>query len=319
MPYQSLRCPRCAAETQVVPEQLDPNMKCAACGAEWLIPANGPLASAPAVSAEAGILAARTAPAPRRSARPPYLFSLAVVPLGIVGLLVGGSAVAGWELRQPLLRGGALGVGLMIVCLIVAAITRLPVWGRMLLSLALMTGGYAVGIWMLIHWGMSGGPGGFGKVSWREFTPPDGSCRVEFPGPAHLERSDPGETATYVCWIDDDNGCTLSLSRFPSLDSDRVPVEQHYTILRDWLKAGILNAQLKAERSVTLQDTYPGREFEFEQDAPIPSRAIYRAYLVKGRLYLLAVGGSRIRSDAPDTQRFLNSLRIIDPDADRDR
>ncbi len=126
------------------------------------------------------------------------------------------------------------------------------------------------------------GRGELPDSAWLEFTPPDGRCRLLFPGQAHEQPA---------------------TMHAPGLSN---AVNTVYSIEREAMLRSV-KGSLMEEKDITL-DGHPGKEFH--GSLPGESRLLVRVYAVGERIYILGVGGPGLRPDRGTAAKFLRSFRV---------
>lgn len=236
-------------------------------------------------------------------------WGLALVAL-LVRLLLGSPAWASagvWCLvwcLVSLVLSGAAGV--------IALLSRWQPAARMIFSFCLAGGGLlaffitlAVGAWFQAS--------SLQIRNWQEFTPPGGAFHVLMPGTPRLAQNlalGKHIVQTWVVEVPCPEGNVTFLVHCHQLARGPVPppFQDHVlnSVRQDLLAPGA--NRLESEQPVTLQG-HAGRQYVLQ--SPMRNvRAVFRAFIVQERLYLLGVAGPGISPETPEVAHFFASLRV---------
>ena len=150
---------------------------------------------------------------------------------------------------------------------------------------------------------------GCGSKEFKEFTAPDGSCKVMIPGgnPKSKTQEVAGVTKNMFLYEEKNGGYWLAYSdRSGAAESDA-------KILDDFRQSTLssLNATLTSESKISLgEKKYSGREIT----ANLPNdRGVVRArvFLANRRLYEMMIMGTSSWANSADATRFLDSLVLL--------
>jgi hypothetical protein len=318
-----LTCPGCQANVSAPEEAAGKPMRCPTCKTVVVVPApRNPLVSAP--WSESVPQVSRPVPeapdpwpgseeAPRRRRGRRRVSGLALLPLALLPLglpLVGLAFQSGWF---PMLLLGFVGLLLTGASVGIVVVRSLPTVGRVLGALGVAGAGYlatALLFWV-IHVAMNTPtlPG----AAWQEFKSPDGSCRMQMPGPPQRK---PQFVAEFNQTVDlhavgfDTGSGKIS---FGYTGTDIPPQFQHVSLddrfrgAKEKMIQALPGATLVSERRLLLANQHPG--YEFVLDGGHNGRAYTRLYVVEGRrLYMIAALGPVAEVDA---YRFLDSFQLL--------
>jgi WD40 repeat protein len=259
-------------------------------------------------------LSARRYEKPKVYPRAPYLFLLALLPVGIPVLAAGSAVLGGVELGW--LGAGlftALGLSLLVPGFMVAAAKSWPVAARTGALLALSGLGYGLLIGFLGMGGMTTLRGGIPAAAWDEFAPPEGRFRVMMPGTPTRRDLVPTDTPGLTLFgVDWDRGNVAFLAGYGDLSEGELretPWEQRLAGERDGVLKNQRNGKLVEDKVIELGG-HPGREFV----VGVAGKGVLatRVYGVGHRLYLLMAGGLGVAADDRDVQMFFNSFALLD-------
>jgi hypothetical protein len=153
---------------------------------------------------------------------------------------------------------------------------------------------------------------------WKEFTSKDGGFSVSFPSsPKEMTLSQPtplGKFDFHAFAVElpgNAGGYTVMYFDLPEAMAKQPGVtDQILNTIPQQLKSNAPNANLTTEVKKITLGGHSGREFAVEM--PGKGTAHVRVFLVKNRLYQVIAGGAKERLSSPDTQRFLNSFKLMD-------
>jgi len=150
---------------------------------------------------------------------------------------------------------------------------------------------------------------------WKPFSPTDGSFSILMPGQPTQKKqtinTPAGDIDTYFYTITQDGGkinYTVSYVELPKGVEKMAP-----PALLEAMASGLMGdsrVKVVSEKTIQLGD-YPGRAFKIE--APDKSLIMHRAYLVKQRIYQIAVQVPKVQEQAlsGDVDRFFNSFKLL--------
>lgn len=152
-------------------------------------------------------------------------------------------------------------------------------------------------------------------VQWQSFSPTDGGFSVLMPGqPAQKKQTlntPAGDINTYFYTSTQDGGkinYTVSYVELPKGVEKMSPA-----VLLEAMASGLMGdnrVKVLSEQTIQLGD-YPGRAFKIE--APDKALIMHRAYLVKQRIYQIAVQVPQAQEKnlSGDVDRFFNSFKLL--------
>jgi len=149
---------------------------------------------------------------------------------------------------------------------------------------------------------------------WKSFSPKDGGFTVLFPGtPTEHKKSistpgGPLEVLYYELELPGEDGKFLVGYSEVAASSIKAGTEDKRL---DNARDGALSStkgKLKREKSLLLDNTYPGRELVIEIEGK--ATVLLRLYAVKNRLYQVVVAGSVERVTSQDAAKFLSSFKL---------
>jgi hypothetical protein len=235
----------------------------------------------------------------------PVPLSLGIAVIGIAAqVLIGG--VAGG------LFWGALAGGLAGACLYITVRQQETEIPRFVLSLGLAAAGYLVlPVAFAADYWTSGRR--ISASDWKEFSPPGEGFRILMPGrPAASNPPMIGAPGTYRSYRVElgsgDAEFIVGCADIPREQLPTVPLDQRFVGAREgMLSNSPPGCKLTDEREISL-DGYPGRQFVLR--VPFQGQYVTRLYIVDTRLYMLLAGGSWIKPDKGDAQKFFDSFAL---------
>jgi hypothetical protein len=153
------------------------------------------------------------------------------------------------------------------------------------------------------------------QAQWQSFSPSDGGFSVLMPGqPTQRKQTlntPAGDINTYFYISTQDSGkvnYTVSYVELPK-GVQNMPAP----VLLEAMASGLMGddrMKVVSEQAIKLGD-YPGRAFKIE--APDKALIMHRAYLVKQRIYQIAVQVPQAQEKAlaGDVDRFFNSFKLL--------
>jgi hypothetical protein len=150
--------------------------------------------------------------------------------------------------------------------------------------------------------------------AWSDFSPPGGRCHILMPGvPATQSVSPyaPGLLRGRKFTVKRDEGKVFLLAFFNYSDDGQPPqFDELYTATRKYILKQA-KGELTSERDIEI-DNHPGKEFQGQHSNG--ETVVARVYLLKGpaqhRLYVLLVGGVRVKAGEGATARFFDSFQM---------
>ncbi len=142
----------------------------------------------------------------------------------------------------------------------------------------------------------------------KEFVPPDKSCKVQMPDLTENKTNDNNGIKNSYFLAEHKHGL------FMLSYADIAPPGEDADMLQkrlDEARTGVvnkLNMKVTRETPTALENKYPGREFEGE--LPDKTGTRIRLYLVNGRLYQLWTVGSPVWTASGEATRFLRSFEL---------
>ncbi len=171
-------------------------------------------------------------------------------------------------------------------------------------------GGYPI-----VQPGQAQSPTQAAKVQWQSFSPADGGFSVLMPGQPTQKKqtlnTPAGNIDTYFYTSTQDGGkinYTVSYVELPKGVEKMSP-----PVLLEAMANGLMGdsrVKVLSEQTIQLGD-YPGRAFKIE--APDKALIMHRAYLVKQRIYQIAVQVPQAQEKtlSGDVDRFFNSFKLL--------
>lgn len=153
------------------------------------------------------------------------------------------------------------------------------------------------------------------QAQWQSFTPTDGGFSVLMPGQPSQKKqtlnTPAGDINTYFYTSTQDGGkinYTVSYVDLPKGVEKMSP-----PVLLEAMASGLMGdnrVKVLSEQTIQLGD-YPGRAFKIE--APDKALIMHRAYLVKQRIYQIAVQVPQAQEKTltGDVERFFNSFKVL--------
>src|SRR5947199_270983 len=152
------------------------------------------------------------------------------------------------------------------------------------------------------------------QAEWKPFAPKDGGFTTLFPGtPTEHKKTittpgGPLEVLYYeLDWPGDDGKFLVGYSEVAASSIKAGTEDKRLDNARDGALAST-KGKLKREKSLLLDNTYPGRELLIEIEGK--ATVLLRMYAVKNRLYQVAVAGSGERVTSQDAAKFLTSFKL---------
>jgi hypothetical protein len=146
-------------------------------------------------------------------------------------------------------------------------------------------------------------------VEFREFTPPDRSCKVLMPDITENKTNDAGGTKNTYFLSEHKNGVFMlsyadiaPVGEAPAASQKRLDEARHEVIQK-------INLKLTNESTILMEGRSAGRELE----GTLPDKSMVRIRLIiaSGRLYQLWVVGNATWAASPEATRFLVSLELL--------
>jgi WD40 repeat protein len=237
---------------------------------------------------------------PYRYRVPLVLLILAILPLTMPAVLFGKVI---WM---------ATGVGLSLLCLLIAFICR---WSTDLRLGLILTGGIGgcvaavVGFVYFLIWGPIN-PG-----DWKTFYPPNVRCKILMPGtPVAKTPPAPGGAQVVIHAVENRiRDYAFIFAAEPIRDGLDMPLDQRFDAVRGGILQGISQhmpgATLVNQRTIN-QEGFPGREYVigFRNQVKI----VYRVFVIEDSLYMLGGGGRGYETNDPDLVKFFNSFEFTE-------
>ena len=153
--------------------------------------------------------------------------------------------------------------------------------------------------------------GGCGP-NFSEYTSADGRFTVRVPGAPRVSKKETPAGETVLTTVEQPNGryvvAYLDLKTEPGEGAAKA--RERLKNARDGAARSVGGTVL-ADRPITLASKYPGRDVTIE----LPGKedlARDRMYLVNGRLYQVTATGRKWWVESADTQKFLDSFRLVE-------
>jgi hypothetical protein len=145
-------------------------------------------------------------------------------------------------------------------------------------------------------------------VEFREFMPPDKSCKVSMPDLTENKTSDIGGVKNTYYLAEHKNGVfMLSYADIAPANEDAAALQKRL----DDARSGVikkLDLKVTKEAALVLAGRHPGKELQ--GNLPDKSLARIRLFIVDGRLYQMWVVGNPTWADSAEATRFLKSLEL---------
>ncbi len=152
---------------------------------------------------------------------------------------------------------------------------------------------------------------GCGQAEFKEFTSQEGKFKVQMPGTPKKQEQETFGAKLVTYSVEQRNGAYAA--NFADMP---IPAGESAEKLEDRLDGaqagalGNIKAKLIDSKKVTLENKYPGREFNGElPDNKGMIRA--RVFLVNTRMYQIIVIGTKSFVNSADASKFLNSLTLV--------
>jgi hypothetical protein len=151
---------------------------------------------------------------------------------------------------------------------------------------------------------------GCGTPEFRDFSSPEGRFKVQMPGDPQVQSQTTAGIEAKLFVLDaGSHAYTVAYSDLPmGAHEPAAMIKTRLDGARDGFVRSV-GGQLKKSSEITLQQEYPGREFQ----ADVPQKGIsmrVRVYLVGPRLYQAIVGGSESWIYSEDANRFIDSFAV---------
>lgn len=181
--------------------------------------------------------------------------------------------------------------------------------------LPLLLSGVVLGGYPVIQPGQAQSSMQAAQAQWQSFSPTEGGFSVLMPGQPTQKKqtlnTPAGDINTYFYTSTQDGGkinYTVSYVELPKGVEKMSP-----PVLLEAMASGLIGdnrVKVVSEQAIKLGD-YPGRAFKIE--APDKALIMHRAYLVKQRIYQIAVQVPQAQEKtlAGDVERFFNSFKVL--------